>query len=80
MGAGSGRRARPLWVRVTLWGLPTRSAAWACAWLCLALALASAAYATIAHDGRWLVGGILVLGAVGYCLAIRWVDHNGSWS
>jgi hypothetical protein len=80
MGAGPKSPARPWWVRVTLWGLASRSSAWACAWLCLALALASVAYATIARDGRWLVGGILVLGAVGYCLAICWMDRHGSWS
>ncbi len=80
MGAGPQSRARPWWVRFILWGLVTRSSVWACAWLCLVLALVSVAYAAMTGDRRWLIGGILVFGAIGYCLSIRWVDRHGSWS
>ena len=80
MSDGRDRRPRPWWVRTILWGLPTRTAAWASAWLCLALASVSVAYAAMTADRRFLVGGIMVLGTIGYGLSIRWVDRHGSWA
>jgi hypothetical protein len=80
MSEGSPRRPRPWWVRTILWGLPTRASAWASAWLCLVLAGVSVAYAVITADRRFLLGGIMLLGTIGYGLSIGWVDRHGSWS
>jgi len=80
MSGGLERRGRPWWVRGILWGLGPRSSAWACAWLCLAIALASVGYAVVVADRRFLIGGTMVLGAIGYLASIHWVDRHGSWS
>jgi hypothetical protein len=79
MSDGGGRTPRPWWVRTVLWGLPTRTSAWASAWLCLAIAGVSVAYAALTADRRFLIGGIMVLGTIGYVLSIRWVNRHGSW-
>jgi hypothetical protein len=76
----AGRNERPLWVKIGLWGLHTRVAAWVFVWLSLALAMASVTYAAMTGDRRFLVGGILVVAALWYYGSIRWVDRHGSWS
>jgi hypothetical protein len=67
-----------LLVRVGLWGISRRSAAWAFVWLSIAIAAVSVAYA-IVNRAAW-VGGVLVFAALWYYLAIRWVDRHGRWS
>lgn len=69
---------RPWWVRITLWGLPTRASAMAFVWLSLAIAAASALYGL--RDPRFTLGALMVVAALGYVLAIRWVDDHGGWS
>jgi hypothetical protein len=76
---GVERRRRPWWVRISLWGLSSRSSTWACAWFCLALAIVSVAYAAMSADRRFLLGGIMAFGTIGYTLSIRWVDRHGTW-
>ena len=77
MGETEPRIERPLWVRIGLWGLPTRRAARAFVWLSLALALGCAVYGV--RDRRFLVGVLFVLAALWYDAAIRWVDRRGGW-
>jgi hypothetical protein len=78
MGGGDRRSERPLWVRIGLWGLPNRAWAWAFVGLSVAIAAGSVAYGFI--DGRFFIGGLVVLAALWYYLAIRWVDRHGGWS
>jgi hypothetical protein len=68
---------QPLWVRIGLWGIPSRRAASAFVWLSLAIALACAVYGL--RDRRFLLGVIMVLAALWYDAAIRWVDRHGGW-
>jgi uncharacterized membrane protein YkvA (DUF1232 family) len=70
---------RPWWVRFTLWGLPNRAWAMAFVWFSLALALAAALYGR--RDPRFPpLAALMVAAAVGYVLAIRWVDTHGGWA
>ena len=71
------KRERPLWVKIGLWGLPTRGPALALCWLCVVLAVASAVYGF--WDARVFAGVLLGLAALGYWLAVRWVDQHGGW-
>jgi hypothetical protein len=75
---GVDRQTWPLWVKIGLWGLPTRGSAWLFVWLSVALAIGCVAYGFI----RWpfFVGGIMIFAAAWYYLAIRWVDTHGGWS
>lgn len=74
----SDRRKWPTLVRVGLWGIPNRLAAWACFWLSLAIAVGCVAYGFV--NPRGLLGGLMVFAALWYYLSIRWVDRNGAWS
>jgi hypothetical protein len=78
MGEPGGGIRRPLWVRIGLWGLPTRRWAWAFVWLSFAIAIGCVTYGFV--DWRFALGGLMTLAALGYYLAIRWVDHHGGWS
>jgi hypothetical protein len=71
------RSEHPLWVRLGLWGLPNRAAAWAFVWISLASAAACIVYGL--WNPRFLVGSLFVLAAIMYWLTIRWVDRNGTW-
>ena len=69
---------RPWWVKVTLWGLPNRSAALIFVWFCVALA---AAFVLLGfRDRRFSLGAVWLMAGLGYLRAIRWVDKNGGWS
>jgi hypothetical protein len=69
--------ARPWWVKVTLWGLSSRTAALFFVWLCVGLALASVFLGF--RDRRFTIGAVSILGAFGYLRALRWVDEHGGW-
>jgi hypothetical protein len=69
---------RPLWVKVTLWGLSNRNAALAFVWFCVALATVFVLLGF--RDRRFSLGAVWLLAALGYLRAIRWVDTNGGWS
>jgi hypothetical protein len=71
------RPARPWWVKVTLWGLPNRTAALAFVWLSLALAMGFVFLGF--RDRRFSLGGLWLMAALGYLRAIQWVDKNGGW-
>ena len=67
----------PAWVRVGLWGIATRRAAYGFFGVSLLLSIASAVGGFV-----WPVlftGGLLVIAALWYLLAIRWVDQHGGW-
>ncbi|MDB5290040.1 MAG: hypothetical protein JWL69_1281 [Phycisphaerales bacterium] len=68
---------QPVWVRAGLWGLPSRPLALAFVWLSIICAVACGVYGF--WDGRFFWGVGLVLAAIWYWLAIRWVDRHGSW-
>lgn len=72
------RKSWPVMVRVGLWGLPNRAAAWAFVGLSIALAVGCVIYGLF--DRRFFIGGILLLAALWYYLAIRWVDRHSRWS
>ena len=78
----SGRLSRaqyPWWVRVSLWGLPRRSAVLGFAWLSVAAAVGVSGYAAWVGNPRWYGGMVFLLAAFLYWRAVRWVDRNGSW-
>ncbi|HHM12898.1 MAG TPA: hypothetical protein ENJ16_05045 [Planctomycetaceae bacterium] len=72
------RSTWPLMVRLGLWGVRSRKSAWAFFWLSVAIAIACVAYGFV--NPRFFAGGVMLLAAVWYLLAIRWVDTNGEWS
>jgi hypothetical protein len=69
--------ARPWWVKLTLWGLPSRRSALAFVWLSIGLAVACVVYGF--WDRRFSFGVVWILAALGYLGAIRWVDKHGGW-
>ena len=68
----------PELVQLGLWGIPSRRAAWAFVWLCLAIAVGCVAYGFV--NPLFFAGGLLVFAALWYFLSILWVDKNSSWS
>jgi hypothetical protein len=70
--------ARPWWVKVTLWGVHSRTVALAFVWFCVAVAMVFVFLGF--RDRRFSLGGVWILAALGYLRAIRWVDQNGGWS
>jgi hypothetical protein len=76
-GADMDRKAWPLWVRLGLWGLKNRFAAWGFVWLSLFLAATSIVVADFYPPAS--AGRLLVFAALWYYLAIRWVDRHGGW-
>jgi hypothetical protein len=73
------REQYPWWVKFGLWGVPSRTGAWAFVGLSVLLAVGCVAYAVLANDPRLYVGLLFLLAALAYWLAIRWVDRHGSW-
>jgi len=70
--------ARPWWVRVALYGLPSRTLALACVWLLVWIAalLVLAGF----RDLRYSAGAGLVLPAAWWYLkAVKWVDKHRGW-
>jgi len=70
-------RPRPWWVRFGLAGAPTRRLAWACCWISLLIAVFCIVYGF--RNRLFWPGGLFILSALGYWLAIRWVDRHGTW-
>jgi hypothetical protein len=71
------RRNYPFWVKIGLWGLPTRVSALAFAWFSVASALVGLI------GGFWnpllFYGLFFLFSAWGYWSAISWVDKNDRW-
>lgn len=72
------RQPRPWWVRAGLAGVPSRGAAVAWCWGCVALSLAGVAAGVTGVWWAWL-GAPLVLAAGWYLACVRWVDRNDQW-
>jgi hypothetical protein len=72
------RPPRPFWVKVGLWGVPGRRAAWGFFWVCIAFAAFSGMRGF--RDARWFLGTPVVLAAFWYWASIRWTDRHGSWT
>lgn len=68
---------RPAWVKLALWGLPNRTAAVGFLWLSVALSAGCVAYGFV--DRRYFIGAFMIIAALWYYLAIRWVDRQGHW-
>jgi hypothetical protein len=72
------RSRYPLWVKLSLLGVPGRRGLWAFVVLSLASAIACAAYGL--RDSRsFYLFGPFAAAAFLYWSAMRWVDRNGSW-
>lgn len=71
------RSEYPGWVKLSLWGLPNRASVWFFVWLSLFAALACGIYGF--RDPRFFLGLGLIIAALLYWLAIKWVDRYGSW-
>lgn len=71
------RSGWPVYVRVGLWGIAGRRAAWACFGLSLALAVGSGLYAFV--EPRATPGTLMFAAALWYYVSIRWVDANAHW-
>jgi hypothetical protein len=69
---------RPFWVQVALWGIPNRNVAWLCFWLSFILTVAFISYGFVYPP--FFAGGLFLFGALGYYLAIRWMDQHHRWS
>lgn len=67
----------PPMVRIGLWGVPNRTAAWAFAAGSLILALVCVAISF--KDPRYIGGAALLFAALWYYLSIRWVDKHSHW-
>lgn len=73
------RQDFPFWVKFTLFGLPTRASAMLSLIACLIMAGICGLLGFLFSP--WFFSGLsLVVGAVIYGLAIRWVDRHGQWS
>lgn len=77
---------RPLLIRIGLWGIRSRRAAWGFVWLCVALALGSVAFGFSSwFNERWsagiaqLVTLLCLSGAAAYYACLHWVDVHGRW-
>ncbi len=69
----------PKWVRFSLWGLPSRGWAVACAALSVVIAITSAGLALNLDDTRFWWGLLVTIAAPVYLRAGAWADANGTW-
>lgn len=74
----SARADWPWWVRFSLWGIRSRSAAWASFSLAVTFGLLCA-FLTVAVHRIFAVGMGFFVGALWYRLAISWVDRRNGW-
>ena len=68
---------RPVWVRIALWGSPTRRRAMS--FMYVSLVLTGVFVALSLWDRRPTAGVALILATLWYWGAIRWVDLHGEW-
>jgi hypothetical protein len=68
---------RPLWVRVSLWKVPSRGLAWGYFWLSIAITAGCVAWGFI--DSRFFSGTLFLIAAGFYLASILWMDRNHRW-
>jgi hypothetical protein len=71
------RAQYPIWVKISLWGVPGRRGLWMFVALSIACGLASMIYGL--WQTKYFIGGLLAVAAIPYWLSIRWIDAHGSW-
>jgi hypothetical protein len=64
-----------VWVAIGLWKVASREAALGYMWLCIIASIASIAAGLVVHP-QYFISAPLILAALWYWLAIRWVDRN----
>jgi hypothetical protein len=74
----SDRRNYPLWVKLGLWGLPTRASALAFLWGSVVLTVLGL-IGGFWNPSLFIIGLLLPFAAWWYGAAINWVDKNGKW-
>src|SRR5258708_2935451 len=67
-----------LWVKLGLWKIPSRGAAWSFCWLAVAIAIGCTACGFM--DRRFFLGGLMAVAALWQSISIRRVDGHGGWS
>jgi hypothetical protein len=72
------RKSWPFLVHWGLLGIPDRQTAWALILFCLALTVAGVLYGWLTNPIGYM-GCLMIVAAVWYYLAIRWVDRNSRW-
>lgn len=78
----------PLWVRFTLFGVPSRRFALGCSALALAIGAGATWFVATSDrvnpERRLLVCLVIsvtaAIAALGYLLAVRWADRHGGWN
>jgi len=67
----------PVWVKLTLLGVPGRAGLWFFVWFSVFVAVACVVYGF--WDARFFAGAFFLVSALMYWAAIRWIDQNGTW-
>jgi hypothetical protein len=70
---------RPLWVRFSLWGVPSRNAAWVYVGVCGLGLIGCLVAAVVRHWFFFIAALAAAWSAVMYWQAILWVDQHDSW-
>lgn len=70
---------KPLWVRVGLWGVKSRTIAIGFMWVCYISGIIAALYGII-WDGRYFGFSALVIAGAWYQGALRWNDVHDGWN
>lgn len=69
--------ARPLYVSLGLWGVPSRAAALVWMWSCVAVAVLGIVLGFF--KPVFFLGASLLISAAWYRAAIGWMDRNRAW-
>ena len=69
---------KPLYVKVGLFGVPSKKAAKGYMYFCASLALVSLLVGIVISD-KYLMGLVFALAAFWYKLSIKWMDENNGW-
>lgn len=76
------RSQYPIWVKLSIWGVPGRGGLWGFVVACVVLALICSCLALVEPFFRlaWIVGiPTSLAGALVYWGSIWWIDRYGSW-
>ncbi|MDX2090150.1 MAG: hypothetical protein SFX73_19990 [Kofleriaceae bacterium] len=70
----------PLWVKLSLWGLESRTAVLGFMWFCVLAALGFIAYAVSSGEPQFYAGTVFLAAAFPYWRAVKWMDRNDGWT